>query len=320
MMFQNLKSFVVKIHLIDGILFLLLFLVSMTGCSTYTSIEKSTKKMVRDFRAPESDLKKRIGIAFFENKTTFADKGLEGKFIEDLTGTIRSSCPDILLEKPGDPGYPDDLSRVPRKAFGWIDNFDLAKTGRRLGLNSIVAGTLINITPNNKKKGIWWLKDTHYYVQVQITVQVYDTETGAKLLDESFMHEIEIDEWDLESIHVDSEIKMLVLDEAFKIIADHMGEKICNAVVLQPWTGFITSIDADRIMINSGGKIGLKTGDLFEVFDSSGIFEGVGGQRFFIPGLKVGEIKITAVYPDTAEAVLVSGRDIRSGFSIRPKD
>ncbi|MEJ2657873.1 MAG: FlgT C-terminal domain-containing protein [Desulfobacterales bacterium] len=73
-------------------------------------------------------------------------------------------------------------------------------------------------------------------------------------------------------------------------------------------------------MINSGERSGLNSGDLFDVYDSNGIFEGAGGQRFFVPGLKTGEIKVTTVYPDAAEAILVSGHDIRAGFSICPKE
>lgn len=319
-MFQRFKSFAAKVHPVAGILFLLLCLVSITGCSTVSSIEKSTKRMVRDFRAPDSDLKKRVGILLFENKTTLVNKNVEEKFIRDLSETIASSCSNILLEKPGDSGYPDDLAKVPRTKSGWIDNLALAKTGRQLGLNAIVTGALTTVTPNKRKQGVWWLKDTHYFVQVRIATEVYDTETGAKLLDESFVHEIEVDEMDLESIRAGGEMNALIVNEAFRAIADKMGEKICNAIVFQPWKGFIASIDSDKIFINFGENVGLKIGDLFEVFDSSIIFEGLEGRRFFKPGFKTGEIKITAVYPGTAEAILVSGNDIRPGFCVQPKE
>ena len=319
-MSQRVKSFAAQIYLIVGILFLLPGIVSITGCSTVSSIEKSTKKMVRDFRAPDSDLKKRVGILLFENKTTLVNKNVGEKFIGDLSDAIASSCPNILLEKPGDPGYADDLKRVPRTRSGWIDNLALAKTGQQLGLNAIVTGTLISVTPNKRKQGIWWFKNTHYFVQVRIATEVYDTETGAKLLDESFVHEVEVDEMDLESIRVDSETNALIMGEAFRAIADKMGEKICNAIVFQPWKGFIASIDSDKIFLNFGENIGLKIGDLFDVFDNSSIFEGLEGHRFFKLGHKTGEIKITVVYPDTAEAILVSGHDIRPGFCVQPKE
>ena len=119
-MFQIFKGFSVRIHPVVGMLCLLQGLVSIAGCSTVSSIEKSTKRMVRDFRAPDSDLKKRVGILLFENKTTLANKDVEEKFIKDLSETIASSCPNILLEKPGDSGYPVDLTRVPRTRSGWI--------------------------------------------------------------------------------------------------------------------------------------------------------------------------------------------------------
>jgi hypothetical protein len=319
-MFQRVISFAAKVYLIVGILFLLLGIVSITGCSTVSSIEKSTKRMVRDFRAPDSDLKKRVGILLFENKTTLVNKDVEQKFIKDLSEIIASSCPNILLEKPGDPDYPDDLTRVPRTESGRIDNLALAKTGRQLGLNAIVTGALITITPNKRKQGLWWMKDTHYFVQVRIATEVYDTETGAKLLDESFVHEVEVDEMDLESVQADSEMNSLIVNEAFGAIADKMGEKICDAIVSQPWKGFIASVDSNKIFLNFGENIGLKIGDLFDVFDSSIIFEGLEGHRFFKPGVKTGEIKITAVYPDTAEAILVSGHDIRPGFCVQPRE
>ena len=319
-MFNIFKLFGVKIRPTVGLLFFPAVIFMMTGCSTVHSIEKSTKNMVRDFRAPDGDLKKKIALMPFENKTTFKDEGMAERIIENLARAITSSCSNILVEKPGDSGYPDELARLFRRMSGQIDNFELAKIGRRFGLNGVATGSVINISPDNKKKGILWFKDTHYYVQVQISAQVYDTETAAKLLDESFVHEVEVDEADLESIQTESGTQASIMDEALKAIVDKMGEKICNAVVLQPWKGFIASVNAHRIMINSGQKAGLKIGELFDVHDNSGVFKGAGGQRFFIPGAKVGEIKITAVYPDTAEAVLLSGHDIQAGFSIRTKE
>jgi len=290
------------------------------GCSTYSSMERKTKRMVRDLRAPDSDLKKRMAITLFENKTAFSDTEMQHRFFIDLTEKIMSSCPDVLLEKPGDSGYPDFLLRLPRKASGRIDNYNLATSGRRSGLNSIVTGALSDARIDKRKKGFWWWKDIHHYVQFQIVAEVYDTETGAKLLDESFMREMEIDESDLESTRANDEIKAYIKDDIFKTIAVDMGEKICNAVVLDPWTGYITSIVDDKIILSSGERVGIQPGDIFEVYNSTDTFEGVDGHRFFIPGLKTGEIKITAVHPDTAEAVRISGQDIREGFSVRPKD
>ncbi len=314
------KNFGVSQYHVAAILSLVLIFSLTGGCSTYSSMERKTKRMVRDLRAPDGDLKKRMAITLFENKTAFSDTEMQQRFFIDLTEKIMSSCPDVLLEKPGDSAYPDFLVTLPRKASGRIDNYDLATSGRRSGLNSIVTGALNDARIDKRKKGFWWWKDIHHYVQFQIVAEVYDTETGAKLLDESFMREMEIDESDLESTGADDEIKAYIKDDIFKTIAIDMGEKICNAVVLDPWTGYITSTVDDKIILSSGERVGIQPGDIFEVYDTTDTFEGVDGHRFFIPGLKTGEIEITAVYPDTAEAVRISGQDIRAGFTVRPKD
>ena len=319
MIFHDIKSFTAKIRGVFIVLLLPIFIPLIAGCSTFSSIGKTSKRVIRDIRAPAGDLNKIVAITFFENKTLFSDQKLEESFINYLVEILKVSCSDILLVKPRDSGYPEYLVELPKLASGWIDNFDLAKTGRQLGLNAIVTGAITDIRINKEEKGFWWFKDIHNFVQVQILVEVYDIQTGAKLLDESFMHKIEVDESDLEATSSTSEIWASVINEAFEHIAADMGEQVCDAVVLQPWNGYITSITADKIIISSGKRAGLNPGDIFEVYGSNGVFKGAEDHRFLIPGLKIGEIKITAVHSDSAEAVLISGQDIQAGSSVRPK-
>ena len=73
-------------------------------------------------------------------------------------------------------------------------------------------------------------------------------------------------------------------------------------------------------MIPSGTRTGLKLGDILEVYDSSRIIEGIGGQRFFTPGLKIGEIEIVAITENRTEAKLVDGEGIATGSTVRRKD
>ena len=134
------------------------------------------------------------------------------------------------------------------------------------------------------------------------------------------MHEIEAEEEYVESTKLTNEIRTDTINDALKSIAADMGEQICYAVVLQPWKGYITSTFAEKIIISSGKNVGIKPGNIFEVYDSNGVFKGAEERKFFIPGLKTGEIKITAVYPDSAEAVCFSGQNIQPGSSISLKD
>ena len=323
---KKIKTPYIKIHLLAWILLLPFCIPPITGCSSYSAIKKKTDRIIRDYKAPNGGLKKRVAIAFFENKTTFVGKGLEENFIKDLVESMNNSCPDTLVAAPDDPGYPDVLVRLPRQTSGIIDNFNLAKTGRELGLNMVVTGALIEITNHKETRGILWFKDIYNYVRVQVMTEVYDTQTGAKLMDKSYTRKIE-DEDVLyeEGAYYDAtgrtgEISTHVINDALKSIAADMGEQICDTVVLQPWKGYITSIFAEKVVISSGETVGIAPGDMFDVYDCKGVVKGADKHRFFIPGLKTGEIRITAVYPDHAEGVLCSGQNIRAGCSISPKD
>ena len=156
--------------------------------------------------------------------------------------------------------------------------------------------------------------------------EVYDTQTGAKLLDKSYTRKIEDDdllyEDDLyyDSTNQPGKTSIHVINEALKAIVTDMGEQICEKVVLQPWRGYITSTFAEKVVVSSGENVGIRPGDIFDVYDCDSIVKGAEKHRFFVPGLKIGEIKITDVYPEHAEGVFSSGQNIHAGCSISPKD
>jgi len=301
------------------VLFLAVFIPLIAGCSPFSTIKKATTDMVHNISTPGSHLKKKVGIALFENKTNATDRKFNDIFANFLIGAISKKRSDILLVKPGDAVYPDYLADPPKQASGRIDNFELAQRGRQLGLNAIVTGALVDVGVNLKKKGRLWFKSTYEYVQVQVAVAVYDMETGAKILDEKFNYEVEAGEADFDSPAPKKNIDEQILTSAYAKIAPDMGAAVCNAVVKQPWKGFLASINDNKITISAGARVGLKQGDLLEAYDTTNIFQNAQGQRFFMPGLKTGEVQITAVSQDTAEAVIVSGDKIKPGDSVKPK-
>ncbi len=319
-MFQNIGMVAPRVHPVVPLLFGVIFLTLITGCSTVTTIKKATKGMIHNISAPDDNLTRKIGLTLFENKTLSLDQQFDENFVDYLAANIKAECSGILMVQPADTEHLDYLLEPPKEASGRIDNFQLAKTGRNLGLNAIVTGALISISSNQKKKGLLWFEDTHEYVQVQVAIAVYDTETGAKILDENFMHEAEVGEFDFEESGNNSETNAIIFKEAFEQVASGMSEAVCEAVKFQPWRGFLTAVNDNEIIISSGERVGLKQGDILEVYDISNVFQGAQGQRFFVPGLKTGEVEITAVSADKAEAVVVSGDKIKPDSSVRPKD
>ena len=184
----------------------------------------------------------------------------------------------------------------------------------------IVSGSLEDIRILDELRGVWLTKDTHHLVQVFIRVEINDTRTATKLLDETFKRQIEIDDVEYQLIQESDKIDLPELNATLNKLLTDVGDSICDTVKDQPWTGYITQIDGEKFIIPSGTLIGLKLGDILEVYDSSRIIEGVGGQRFFTPGLKIGEIEIMAITEDKTEAKLIDGKDIATGSTVRRKD
>ena len=308
-----------NVQLIITAMFLLVAVSMVPGCSSFSTIKKTTKKIARDLKSPDGDMKKKIGIALFDNKTFCDNQCFEEFFFTNLASTIKKACSDILLVKPGDAGCPAFLTDLPVQPTGQLDNLALAKAGRQIGLNAIVTGSLIDIKAVKEEHGFLWFKSVSNIVQMQMVVEVYDTETAAKLLDEIFSCAIEVNKQEFELIKSKKAEGIAGFKNAFTHIAGVAGEKICDTVAMQPWKGYVVSISGNRIIISSGRKSGLIAGDIFEVYAGEKIIKGKDGRRFFVPGLKTGEIKITTVYSDKAAAVSISADDIKEGCLVRIK-
>lgn len=291
----------------------------LAGCSPVATVKKTAKKLSRSVGSSEGDLKKRLGMVPFFNWSSFPDQNLEGILQNNIVKSVNTACGDQLVLTPENKEYPLILNHLPRLAAGGIDNLALAKTGRKHGLNGILTGGFVDIAEKQEERGFYWFRDTHYFVQISINFEVYDTETGAKFFDESLVQEIEIDETDFELIRSKKEIIVSSIQDAILDLADEMGEHICDAVGSQPWKGYVASVVKEKIIISSGSNAGIIPGQLFEVYDSGNVIPGAEGQRFFVPGKKIGEIRINIVLPDKAVAVPVSGEGIKKGDSVRLK-
>jgi len=320
MIFHSIKNSFEKVPVVFCFCCLLLWVPLIAGCSKYSAIKKKTIQIAHDIKTSDEDLKKRIGIVIFENRTLFTDQDFDELLQSHFTKTIKTECPDIIVFEKGDVGYPDNFIKLPRKLSGTVDNLPLIQTGRQLGLNAIVAGCLLGIRKYEEDRGILWFKDVHTFIRVQVMVEVYDTETGAKFLDESFSDEIEVEVMESELMEPKQEINIPAIRDSIGRMAAEMGESVCDAVGRQPWRGYIISAPEDTFIISSGEEVGLKPGDILEVYDTGKLVEGAQGQQFFIPGPKTGEIEITAVYPEKSEAVSVSGEGIKAGSLVRTKE
>ncbi|UCF93928.1 MAG: hypothetical protein JSW39_07145 [Desulfobacterales bacterium] len=294
------------------------------GCSmvgnTTKALQRTTKKITREITSADGDLKKKVGVIRFENKVSPENPSYQNVLHDGLLANLQDSCNNFIVTNPSSGGHEGGLDKLPRLATGQIDNFALAGAGRQLGLNAIVTGSLNDIAAQDDLQGILWMKDNHYFIRVLVRLEVYDTYTGSKILDEDFPHEIEIDEMEYELIKTNKEINPTILKEALEEIVSEIVTRTCDALGDQSWNGYITSVEGDKISISSGSEVGLATGRVLAIYDSCQIIEGIEGCRFYRPGPQTGELKIVKVFPQRAEAVLVSGGGAVVGNAVRTKE
>jgi hypothetical protein len=317
----------VYIRLSADALILLIGCLIFIGCATTQSVvEKTTKTVTRTTRdisrkivLSDEDLKRKVGMFNFENNTLRKTQNFQEIFHKGLPEYLTDQCPGIILLNPAAGGLLNALKKPPKLKSGIVDGYALTILGRQLGLNAVVTGSLEDIRVIDELQGVLWTKDTQHLLQVFIRVEVFDTRTATKILDDTFDRRIEIDDLEYRIIQQNEQIKLPELNETLNRLLTDIGESICDAIRDQPWDGYITELDDDRYVIPSGTEVGLEPGDILEVFDGSRIMEGIGGQHFFVPGLKIGEIEIVAITANRLEAKLVSGGDIKKGSTVRRK-
>ncbi|MGA9478962.1 MAG: hypothetical protein WBV21_14370 [Desulfobacterales bacterium] len=299
---------------------LVLLLIVAGGCSKWSGGGPSLPSAVKE---PASDydkrLKRKIGVVPFRMESIFGDPTTIGLFQDNLLQAIQEECTDILFIKPGDGDFPEALVKLPLMASGAIDNFSLAMTGRRFGFNAVLVGKITSINVDEKTKGFWFFRSSHYYAQVEALIELYDTSTATKIFDRTLSHKIEVEEPDAELIRAKNRIDPSFIEPSLAEIIDDVKDNICKAIELQAWKSYIVAADATDILIAAGSRSNVQAGDIFEVYDSRQAIEGYGGHRYLPPGPKVGEIEVKSVSEDTARAVSVSGSGFQTGQGLRLK-
>ena len=295
------------------------------GCSYRETVDKTTKtvtkttqKIKRNIRFSDDDLQRIATVIGFENKSLYRGQDFTQLFRKGIPEYLNNECDDVSVPDPGSDQNIEGFERLPLLENGEVDNFALALIGRQLGLNAIITGSLDDIGILDELRGMIW-KDTHHLIQILVSIEVFDTESGSKILDESFSRKVEIEELDYELMRSEGKMILPDLNETLTDLLGEIGETICWAIEDQPWNGFVIAVDGDKIILSSGSRSGLEPGDEFEVFDTSRIIEGLNGQRFFYHGQKTGEIRIVEVEPNKARAVIITNRGIKPGSSIRVK-
>jgi len=284
-----------------------------TAQATQKTARKIGKLATLDFSSDK--LKRKAGLAVIKENPALP--GVGTALQNGLAGALGQGCDRMLLVKPGDSGFPDYLAAQPRRPDGRVANFELAKAGKQEGFNALITLAVTGMRINQEQRGLLWMRDQAHFVEIVVDVEVVDTETAAKLLDETMVREISIDVLEEEGPLPPLEGYRKEIEAKLAEMGVEMADQICEMISGRPWGAFVTGLTGERLMLSAGAMSGLVLNQVLDVMDSGNVVEGKQGERFFVPGKKTGQIKIVAVYPDRAEAVSLAGEVIWAGNVVK---
>jgi hypothetical protein len=288
-----------------------------TGCGMFSTVQKKTKDLVGDIGGSKDGYVKTIALESLKMNPKWASLSEQGLFTAPLSEMMARECNDIDLVISGQQEFPKQLSAALKKSDGKADSFSLAITGQVFGINSIIVPRLMDITTNEKVKGVFWFRDTHRKAQIHTDVVAFHTGTGAKLFDETIFYEIEIDEPAAIQIQQGRWPDTISFPEVMAGAAAMTAEMICETLSEIPWEGYVSAVSGNQVVLPFGEVHNLKVGDVLDVIGIKNILEGAEQQRYFVPGLKTGQIKIISVSSNEADGELLEGGSVEPNSIVR---
>lgn len=267
----------------------------------------------------DGGLRKTLAILPFQVRSGYADPRSGAILQQALTDSLQAECPEVNFQKPQDPGFPVSMTELPRLGDGTVDNFQLAMIGRRWGTNALLMGTLSSVAVDESEEGFLWLKRPHYFVRVEVLVEMLDPETASKLLSRTVSRRVEIDRFDVDMIQSRNQVALNYFEEALDDMAEEIGEMVCETIARQEWRSYVLLVEGEELLIAAGQTSELQSGALLEVFDSSEVVEAADAHRYVLPGPKIGEARVSVVNDRVSRAAVTSGSGFRPGQVVRAK-
>jgi hypothetical protein len=282
----------------------------IVGCGT-------TKKISEDIVGGRGELKK-IALVPAANQTGYGGQALQKEAMANLETFLKRHCDEFIVLDFGKTGRL--LEKLVGRSTGQIDNLTLAKFGRVLGVNAILIATLDDIKCTGGKRGIYGFRDTIPVVRLVMRLRAFDPQTGTILFDQVFADEVEVGESDWQNIRERKGYHQEIMNRLLIKTTDQVGEAVSDQLCDTPWKGYVTNVSGDVITLSAGKDVGLAKGDVLEVFGMSGTIEGKEGQIYLLSGPTIGELQITEVRENEAEAMGLEGSDFQKSSHVKLKD
>ena len=282
----------------------------LPGCAT-------TEKISEDILGKGPRLSKKVSFLPPVNGSGYGGEDFQRAAAAQLRAFLSRRCDNLRIVDSRN--ILKALQDMPRLPSGQIDHLALANLGRIFGLGAVVNQTIGQMECLTEKRGIWGFRRLCRLVRLSFHVRVYDIQTTAILLDEIVEEDVEISEYDWDNLKTGNGYNKGIASRLLAEMTGKTGKMICERLAEEPWKGYITASSNNTFTISAGTDVGLTVGDVLEVFSMGEPMKGQEGRIYLVSGPKIGEIKVTKVKKDRAEAESILGYDLEQSSFVQLK-
>ncbi len=282
----------------------------LPGCAT-------TEKITADILGKGRRLSKKISFLPPVNGSGYGGEDFQQAAAAQLKAFLSRRCDNLRIM---DSRYIlKAFEDMPRLSSGQIDNLALANLGRTFGLSAVVNQTIGQMEGLTEKRGIWGFRRLCRLARLSLRVRVYDIQTTAILLDEIVEEDVEVSEYEWDNIKTGNGYNKGIASRLLAKMTGKAGKMICERLAEEPWKGYIITGSDNTFTISAGTDVGLTVGDVLEVFGLGEPMKGQEGHIYLVSEPKIGEIKVTKVKKDRAEAARIVGYDLEQSSFVQLK-
>ena len=291
--------------LLTAILFLS---ISVSGCSGSKDLAKTLPPTISTIE-PAKGLTKRVGIVLIRSSKGSVKAGVGALYLKALIDAVHHEDDSLELVTALNGPLPPFLSVLASSPPAELDAVDLAMNGRRAGYQGVMTAAVQDIRVSAKKTGFFWFRKLRYFIALNITLDLYDPYTAAKIVGAVEEISIKISAPEYDAYVNDESADIEALNDAVVDVAEELAERVVETLDDMPWQSSVIDIRSDRLVLPAGLRAGLRPDDRLVVFEGRRTIDGRQGERFIVPGKRLAEVRIISIGEQVAEA---SGQDIGS--------
>jgi hypothetical protein len=300
-----------KSYLLNAIALLALS-ISCWGCAG--GLDRAVNSDAQPF-TPQSDTDyvKRVGLGVTHAPSTKLGRESALRFAQTIAATLQGQVPRLTLLK----AWQDETIQ---EAVDFLRGNPIdvaAERWRTDGFHGIATAALLDLRLVSEKTGIFWFRKERHFAKFEVMLDLYDTHSGAKLVNEVAEISLKISRQDYEALQTGTVLHISDLDASLAGLAEKFGDRVVEALRNHPWQTSVIATDADRIVLAAGRSSGLQEGDRLVVYGGGGRITGADG-TYTLPGTRIAEVDITQVDEHRSKAATIQNGSIQAGDIAMP--